>query len=69
MTYSDPAMAFKAMDDLNHHLSQLKLQLEGPIRTGGGFSYQGLLNGKMVTFNGFDEINYHADGGARYVPA
>lgn len=47
---------YRTLDMLNHQISKIKLATEGPIRVGGGFSYRGLLNGKSITIDGFDEI-------------
>lgn len=51
-----PDQFYTALESLNRSISRFKLQTEGPIRLGGGFSYQGLLNGKSVVINGFDLI-------------
>jgi glycosyltransferase involved in cell wall biosynthesis len=44
---------------INSKISEIKLKYEGPNRLGGGFSYKGLLNGKSITINGFNEIHAH----------
>ena len=41
---------------INSKISEMKLLYEGPRRVGGGFSYKGILNGKKIVINGFDEI-------------
>ena len=47
---------YNAFNLINSKISELKLQYEGPKRLGGGFSYKGILNGRRVTINGFNEI-------------
>ena len=46
---------YKTMNSLNLKISEFRLENEGPIRVGGGFSYRGILNGRKVGINGFDE--------------
>jgi glycosyltransferase involved in cell wall biosynthesis len=52
---------YRLLNNLNFAISNLKLKTEGPIRVGGGFSYRGLLNGKAVTINGFNDIQHEAE--------
>lgn len=52
---------YDQLNNLNYAISKLRLEFEGPYRKGGGFSYKGLLNGKKVKINGFDEISYFFD--------
>lgn len=47
---------YKALNLINSKISELRLLYEGPRRVGGGFSYKGILNGKAIVINGFDEI-------------
>ncbi len=56
-TLSD-ADAYVKMDNFNQKVSRLKLAFEGPYRAGGYTSFIGLLNGKRVLIDGFD--NYHS---------
>lgn len=49
---------YKKINSLSIQISKFKLETEGPVRMGGGFSYKGLLNGKFVSINGFNEIHY-----------
>lgn len=46
------------MNSLSLTTSKFKLSSEGPVRLGGGFSYKGNLNGKKITINGFNEIQF-----------
>ncbi len=47
---------YSASNQLSLQLSKFKLETEGPIRLGGGFSYRGRLNSQNVLINGFNEI-------------
>lgn len=51
---------YPTMNLLNFNTSKFKLETEGAARVGGGFSYRGFLNGKSVTINGFNDINYNS---------
>jgi glycosyltransferase involved in cell wall biosynthesis len=53
--------AYDLLNSLNKGISKFKLETEGPIRVGGGFSYRGLFNGKIVNINGFNEIRYESE--------
>lgn len=48
---------WSALNQINLKMSIIKLRTEGPIRRGGGFSYEGYLNGEHLIIDGFD--NYH----------
>lgn len=52
---------YQLQNNLSVAISNFKLETEGPVRLGGGFSYRGLLNGKSVTINGFNDIRYEAE--------
>jgi glycosyltransferase involved in cell wall biosynthesis len=52
---------YEYSNSIGLQISALKLRTEGAIRLGGGFSYKGLLNGRRVTINGFDEIRHDAE--------
>lgn len=52
---------YKLLNSLSLGISKFKLETEGPIRVGGGFSYRGLLNGKKIIINGFNEIQYEPE--------
>lgn len=54
----DAEKIYAEVNGINLAICKLKLQTEGPVRMGGGFSYRGLLNGKLVTINGFNEVRY-----------
>jgi len=56
ITPTDSDSAMSLMDQLNESLAKFKLQTEGPVRTGGGLSYIGLLNGQKISLNGFDGV-------------
>jgi hypothetical protein len=58
---NDADSIYESLNSIGLEISKFKLQTEGPIRLGGGFSYKGLLNGKRVTINGFDEIHHAAE--------
>ena len=47
---------YKMMNEMNLNKSKIRLDLEGPYRNDGFQSYKGLLNGKMIVINGFNEI-------------
>lgn len=49
---------YSTLESINRKISRFKLQTEGLVRLGGGFSYQGLLNGESVVINGFDHITH-----------
>jgi len=51
-----PEEFYKTMNLNNLKTSKLRIEMEGPYRTDGFQSYKGLLNGKMVVINGFNEI-------------
>lgn len=51
---------FKHMNKINMDISDFKLKSEGPIRLGGGFSYEGFLCGNMVIIDGFNNIYYQS---------
>lgn len=48
--------AWAAMERINQNISKVRLATEGPIRANGFHTYDGLLNGKMVTIDGFNRI-------------
>ena len=57
----DSNSTYEYANSIGLQISAFKLRTEGPIRLGGGFSYKGLLNGRRVTINGFDEIHHAAE--------
>lgn len=56
----DAKRDYNIFNSINSKMSEIKLLYEGPKRMGGGFSYKGLLNGRHVTINGFDELIFDA---------
>ena len=48
--------AWVAMERINQSISKARLATEGPIRLNGFQSFKGLLNGEMVTIDGFNRI-------------
>lgn len=48
--------AWVAMERINQSISKVRLATEGPIRLNGFQSFKGLLNGEMVTIDGFNRI-------------
>lgn len=57
----DSSEVYKQLNKINLAISKFKLHFDGPERTGGGFTYKGLLNGKRITINGFDEIQFDTE--------
>lgn len=55
---NDPGKVYRKSNIISLEISKFKLEMEGAVRLGGGFSYKGLLNGKPVVINGFDEISF-----------
>jgi glycosyltransferase involved in cell wall biosynthesis len=50
--------AYDMLNKTNLTLSKIRLATEGPIKLGGFSSYLGLLNGRNVMIDGFDNISY-----------
>ena len=57
-TQSEAKKSFITCNNLNSMHSKVKLQHEGAIRLGGYSSYEGLLNGKKIRIDGFNNITY-----------
>jgi hypothetical protein len=53
---SDPGSLYRKMTGINLAISELKLQLEGPFRSGGYSSFVGKLNGRAVSIDGFGRV-------------
>lgn len=54
----DAKRDYNIFNSINSKMSEIKLLYEGPKRMGGGFSYKGILNGRRVTLNGFNEMSF-----------
>lgn len=55
---SEAKKSFVTLNNINSMHSKVKLQHEGAIRLGGYSSYEGLLNGKKIRIDGFNNITY-----------
>lgn len=53
----DPHQYWNRLNSMNLRISKLRLETEGPVRFGGGFSYHGLLNGKGIIISGLNDIH------------
>jgi hypothetical protein len=53
---ADADTVYRALQRLNELISAIRMETEGPVRLGGGFTYKGMLNGKRVTVSGLDDI-------------
>lgn len=54
---ADSQRTFKYLSQFNSTMSDIKLKLEGPCRTGGFSSFRGKLNGQPVVIDGFGSIH------------
>ena len=55
---SEPQKSYNAHNNLNLMLSKVRLKHEGALRLGGFSSFEGLLNGKRIRIDGFNNITY-----------
>ena len=53
---TNSAESYEKMNRLNLSISDVKLELEGPIRRGGYSTFHGKLNGEPVLIDGFNNI-------------
>lgn len=55
---NDAQITYNLMNNFNVKRSQFRLDLEGPSLQGGFTSFKGLLNGRLVLIDGFNNIYY-----------
>lgn len=54
----DAQRTYTMLNKTNLTLSKIRLSTEGPIKLGGFSSFLGILNGKSILIDGFDNISY-----------